>query len=503
MFMVGLEFSLTKLLAARNTVFQAGGLQVAVTALCVALAAALFGINWRAATIIGGVIAMSSTAITLKQLSDQGELGSQHGRLVTGILLFQDLATLPFLILAGGGQHDGFSGLNLLRQLLLSAGAFVMITVVFPPLFRAAFSWVARARSAELFLLYSLALALGTAAAGAAAGLPPAIGAFLAGTVVGESDFRHEVEDDIRPFRDVLVGLFFVTVGMQADPGIIVTDPLLVFVWVMVFLFGKSALAVLVAKTCGWPAEVAVRAGVILAHSGEFGLLLLTQSLRAGVLDGAFAQPLMFASMLTMALAPILIERSTSLADRIAGVIFRSRSRDEAEVIESDDPALADHVVLCGCGRIGVPVAAALETAKLTYVGIESDLTRFREAKRSGHRVLFGDASRARMLSNASIERARLLVITFDERRSVERLLHYARHHRPEIVSVVSTADKHGVEKLVEAGATFILPETLAAGSELAGQTLILSGLSRKKAARIIAEVLGAMSPDLPGAPSL
>jgi CPA2 family monovalent cation:H+ antiporter-2 len=499
MFMVGLEFSLPKLLAARTAVFHAGGLQVALTAVIVAAAAGFFGVDWQAATIMGGVVAMSSTAITLKQLSDQGELGSQHGRLATGILLFQDLATLPFLVLAGAGQHAGFSALSFLRQLLVGAGAFVMITVVFPPMFRAVFSWVARARSAELSLLHSLALALGTAVAADAAGLPPAIGAFLAGTVVGESDFRHQIEDDIRPFRDVLVGLFFVTVGMQIDPAIIIAAPLSVLQWAMVFLVGKSLLVALVARTLGWPNDVALRVGVILAHGGEFSLVLLTQAIRANVFDRDLGQPVLFALAFTMGLAPIVIQRSAVVADTIAGFLFGARTREEDKVIESGDQELTDHVILCGCGRVGRLVTTVLEAAKLPYIGIEWDLSRFREAKRLGHRVIFGDASRIHILSKTGLQRARLVVVTFDERRAIERVLHHARHHNPEIVSLVSTADDRDIAKIAEAGATVVYPENLAAGLELADQALLLSGLSREQASQVITEVRAEISPDLRG----
>jgi CPA2 family monovalent cation:H+ antiporter-2 len=374
-----------------------------------------------------------------------------------------------------------------------------MITVVFPPMFRAVFSWVARARSAELSLLHSLALALGTAVAADAAGLPPAIGAFLAGTVVGESDFRHQIEDDIRPFRDVLVGLFFVTVGMQIDPAIIIAAPLSVLQWAMVFLVGKSLLVALVARTLGWPNDVALRVGVILAHGGEFSLVLLTQAIRANVFDRDLGQPVLFALAFTMGLAPIVIQRSAVVADTIAGFLFGARTREEDKVIESGDQELTDHVILCGCGRVGRLVTTVLEAAKLPYIGIEWDLSRFREAKRLGHRVIFGDASRIHILSKTGLQRARLVVVTFDERRAIERVLHHARHHNPEIVSLVSTADDRDIAKIAEAGATVVYPENLAAGLELADQALLLSGLSREQASQVITEVRAEISPDLRG----
>jgi CPA2 family monovalent cation:H+ antiporter-2 len=497
MFMVGLEFSLPKMIAARTTVFGAGGLQVGLTTLIVAAAAIFFGADWRSAIVTGGVVAMSSTAITLKQLSDDGELGSQHGRLAVGILLFQDLATLPFLVLVGTGSAEDVSALTFLRQLLIAGGAFVIIAVVARPVFRAALSWAAQARSGELFLLCSLMLAVGTAAAAHAAGLSPPIGAFLAGMVVGESDFRHQIEDDIRPFRDVLVGLFFVTVGMQVDLAVIAAAPAAMLGWVVVFLAGKAVLVALVASVLRWPVHVALRVSVILAHGGEFGLLLLTRAMATGVIATAPGQAMLVALSLTMALAPILVQRSAALADLASRAAMAASVRKEADAVAHGSRDLSDHVILCGYGRVGRLVAVVLEAAKVPYLAIESDLIRFREAKHAGCNVVFADATRSSILHRAGLERARLLVVTFDERRAVERLLHRARHSNPEIVSVVSAADDRELSSMTEAGATVVFPENLAAGLALADQVLLLTGLSQEQAASIIAEVRVELHPEL------
>jgi CPA2 family monovalent cation:H+ antiporter-2 len=499
MFMVGLEFSLPKMIAARTTVFGAGGLQVGLTTLVVAAGAILFGADWQAAVVMGGVVAMSSTAITLKQLSDDGELGSQHGRLAVGILLFQDLATLPFLVLVGMEGDGDVSALTLLRQLLIAGVAFVIIAVVARPAFRRALSWAAQARSGELFLLCSLMLAVGTAAAAHAAGLSPPIGAFLAGMVVGESDFRHQIEDDIRPFRDVLVGLFFVTVGMQVNLGVIAAAPSAMLGWIVVFLAGKAVLVALVASVLRWPAHVALRVSVILAHGGEFGLLLLTSAMAAGLIATAPGQAMLVALAITMALAPILIQRSAALADLASHAAMAASLRKEEDAVAHGSRDLSDHVILCGYGRVGRLVAVVLEAAKIPYLAIESDLTRFREAKHAGRNVVFADATRSSVLHRAGLERARLLVVTFDERRAVERLLHRARHANPEIISIVSAADDRELSSTTEAGATVVFPENLAAGLALADQVLLLTGLSQDQAASIVAEVRVELHPELRG----
>lgn len=237
------------------------------------------------------------------------------------------------VILVGTGRSEDLSALTLLRQVLVVAATFTIIAVASRPVFRAALSclsWAARAKAAELFLLCSLVLALGTAFAAAhAAGLSPPIGAFLAGMVVGESDFRHRIEDDLRPFRDVLVGLFFVTIGMQIDLAIIAAAPWSVLGWVLVFLVGKTMIAALLAKALGWPGDVAPRVGLILAHGGEFGLLLLTRAMAAGMVDPGPGYAMLVALAFTMGLAPILIQRSAAIAALAGPFLTAARHREE------------------------------------------------------------------------------------------------------------------------------------------------------------------------------
>src|SRR4030088_2530945 len=270
MFMVGLEFSFSAMIAARRDVFVAGSLQVGLTALIVAGIAMLWGGELPTAVLLGGAVAMSSTAITLKQLVDQGDVGSQQGRLVLAILLFQDLAALPFLVVLGGRkQSGGPQPVEKPRQLRRAAGAHRTAAFVCKPAFRTWLAWVARTNSADLFLLTVLLLALGTAFAGHLAGLSVPIGAFLAGMVVGESDFRHQVEDDIRPFRDVLLGLFFVTVAMEVDLSIVTTAPTAALTWMIACLPGKALVVILVGAIMRWPPPVRARAALILAHGGE------------------------------------------------------------------------------------------------------------------------------------------------------------------------------------------------------------------------------------------
>src|SRR3977135_560735 len=327
MFMVGLEFSFSAMIAARRDVFVPGSLQVGLTVFFVAGIAMLWRVELPTAVLLGGAVAMSSTAITLKQLVDQGDVSSQHGRLVLGILLLQDLATLPFLVVLGGGELSGGpEPLGALRQLAIAAIALGVAAFVCRPGFRVGLTWVARTNSADLFLLTGLSLALGTAFAGHLAGLPVPIGAFLAGMVVGESDFRHQVEDDIRPFRDVLLGLFFVTVGMEVDPSIVAVAPMAVLSWMIACLPGKALVVILVGAIMRWSVPVGARVALILAHGGEEGLLLLTQAMRVGSIEPDVGQPALLALVATMALGPVLIQRSARFAELIGGASHRVRA---------------------------------------------------------------------------------------------------------------------------------------------------------------------------------
>jgi CPA2 family monovalent cation:H+ antiporter-2 len=295
----------------------------------------------------------------------------------------------------------------------------------------------------------------------------------------------------------VLVGLFFVTIGMQLDLGIVAAAPSSVLGWILVFLSGKAVLVAFVVRLLGWPAPVATRVGIVLAHGGEFGLLLLTQAIAAGTIDPDPAYAMLVALAFTMGLAPVLIQRSAALAGFVGSAAMAAHADDDAVALGSQ--GLSDHVILCGCGRVGRLVALVLEAARIPYVAIERDLTRFREAKEAGHNVVFADASRSGVLHRAGAERARLLVVTFDQRRAVERLLHQARHRNPEIVTIVSAADDRNLSSLLDAGASVVLPENLAAGLALADQILLLEGLPQEQATSLITEVRVELNPELRG----
>jgi CPA2 family monovalent cation:H+ antiporter-2 len=496
MFMVGLEFSLNTLLAARTDVLLAGSLQVGATLLAIAATLWWLGLDPRLAILLGGAAAMSSTAIAVKQLGEQGEISSQHGRFAVGILLFQDIATIPLLVAVDSWSRPAsVDPFDLARRLGLAAIALVAVAFVARGLVRAVLSGAARSRSAELFLLTALLVALGAAYFANRVGLALPVGAFIAGTVIGGSDFRHRVEDELRPFRDVLVGLFFVTVGMTIDLRQIVIFPGTVLAWCLVFLLGKALVTFAVGLALRRTAAIALRVAVILAHGGEFGLLLVSLSLSTGLLPSEIGQPVLIAVALTMGVAPLMIQHDELVA-RIIG--HRRMSPAATETSVHTAAALLDrHVLICGCGRVGRLVATALETAKLPYIAIESDLARFKEAQRQGHTIVYGDATHRRILSAAGLAKARLVVITFDRPTAVERILKFVREQETAIPRVVSTADDRNITSLVDAGATVVFPENLAAGLALADQSLLLCGLTQEEAGRVITTLRAELNPEL------
>jgi monovalent cation:H+ antiporter-2, CPA2 family len=338
-----------------------------------------------------------------------------------------------------------------------------------------------------------LLLAIGTASAASLAGLSAPIGAFLAGMVIGESDFRHQVEAELRSLRDVLFGLFFVAIGMQVDPSVLFDQPHAVLIWLAVFSLGKAAVMLLVGRMMGWPREISLRVAIVLAHGGEFGLLLLSQAMSAQLVDRRMGQPALLALIITMGLAPVLIRSKTHLLQMLPPWLVLPV---EAPNVEKPK-LLQNHVVVCGCGRVGRLVILALDAAKLSYLAIESNGRRFMEVKEEGFRVLFGDASHPEILHAAGVERTRLIVVTFDRRPGIFRLLHHVRFSNAAVPILVSVADDREAEDVAKAGATAVFPENFAAGLALADQALLLVGFTQDEAADIVRGLRAELNPKL------
>ena len=350
----------------------------------------------------------------------------------------------------------------------------------------------ARSRSSDLFLLTALLVALGAAYFADLAGLALPIGAFIAGMVIGGSDFRHRVEDDLRPFRDILVGLFFVTVGMAIDLRLIVVSPGTILAWCMVLLFDKGLATFVVEPVLPARHHRAPRRRHPCPWR-RIRLLLVTLAMNSGLLLSAIGQPFLIALAFTMGLAPLLIQRG-GLVEHLVGQ-SRARTAATEAAIRTAGVSLDRHVLLCGCGRVGRLVATALEAAKIPYVAIESDLTRFKEAQRAGHTIVHGDAAHRRILATAGLAKARLVVVTFDRHAAVERILKFAREGGSH--SCGSAPPTIATSRSCRAGATVVFPENLAAGLALADQSLLLCGLTQQEAGQIITTLRAELNPEL------
>ncbi|MBI2316311.1 MAG: cation:proton antiporter, partial [Betaproteobacteria bacterium] len=423
MFSIGLEFSLGKLFQMRRTVFGFGTLQVGLTLAAALAAGAAFGLAWQASLVLGAALAMSSTAIVLRMLTDRMQVESPHGRQIVGVLLFQDLVVVPFLIVIPALAQGGDALAETLGFALAKA-ALVLIVLLFlgQKLMRAWFGVVARRRSHELFILNVLLITLGLAYLTEMAGLSLALGAFLAGMLIAETEYRHRVEDDIKPFREVLLGLFFVTVGMQLDLRLVWANLTLVLLLLAATVLFKFALVAGLSRYFGGSSGTAVRAGVGLAQAGEFGLVIVALAGGVRLIEPDLAHAVSAAMLLSMFAAPLLIQRSDWLALRLAGSEWMARSL-ELHRIAVQSLATEAHVIIAGFGRTGQGLAHLFERDRIRYVALDLDPEHVAEAAAAGEAVVFADASRREALIAAGVTRAKALVIPFIDTAAALRVL--------------------------------------------------------------------------------
>ncbi len=476
LFTVGLEFSLPHLLAMRGEVLGIGAFQIVLTTALAAGAAWLAGLGSEAALVVGGAVAMSSTAIVIKQLSEQLELNSRHGRLAVGILLLQDLAVIPFLILIPSlaGAEEQSVALALLLAIVKGAVAVHIMVVVGRRVIRPIFREVTRARSSELFTLTVLLVSLTAAWAAHLAGLSPILGAFLAGMMIGETEFRHQVESEIRPFRDVLMGLFFITIGMLLDIGLLpVIWPWVLALTLAIIVF-KALLITLLASLQRQPRGVSLRTALILAHGGEFGFVILSLAITNGLLESHAAQIMLSSLIFSMALSPMLIRYNGLLAKKaFASNHFNNRAKI-AEEVETDVSTLEQHVIICGYGRIGQNIGRFLYEEGFEYFALDLDPIRVGEAREAGFRVSYGDATYREILLAAGVERARALVVSPDDPAVTLGILEHTRKLRPDMPVLVRTSDDATLDRFQQAGATEVVPETLEASLMLSFHLLLI-----------------------------
>ena len=489
MFSIGLEFSLAQLKAMRHLVFGLGGLQVAATLLLVLAVAHVVGLDWRVGFVLGGILAMSSTAIVSRLLAERYELGSRHGQQIVGVLLFQDLAVVPLLILIPAlarGQDELVLTLGLAT--LKAAVALALILFFGQRLMRPWFALVAARKTPELFMLNVFLVTLGLAWLTERAELSMALGAFLAGVLISETEYRYQVEADIKPFRDVLLGLFFITMGMQLDPAKVWAHLPTVLVLTIGLVVGKLALVAALVRLFGATSADAWRVGLALAQAGEFGLVLLALAVNEGLLGPAIAQPVLAAMLLSMLLAPLIIQHSDGLVRRLCASEWMSRAAELHE-IAARSFGRTGHVIVCGYGRSGQTLARLLDQEGIAFIALDLDPVRVKQAAAAGESVVYGDASRLEVLMAAGLARARMVVVTYADVGSALKVLRVVQQARPGLPVVVRTLDDSRMDELIAAGAQEVVPEVLEGSLMLASHALMLLGVPPSRVVKRVREV--------------
>ena len=489
LFSIGLEFSLTKLRSMRRSVFGLGAAQVAASiAIGVAVALAL-GAGWQPGLALAGAIAMSSTAIVSKLLAERLELDTPHGRDIVGVLLFQDLAVVPLLILVpalSAPAQDLARGV--LIALAKAAVVLAVLTLVGPRVIRAWFGVIARRRSTELFVLNVLLITLLLAFLTGLAGLSLALGAFLAGMLLGETEYRYQVEEDIKPFRDVLLGLFFVSVGMLLDVGQLLGHGRLVLGFLALLVAGKGVLIALLARVFGAAPGKALRIGLALAQGSEFGFVLLAQASTAQLAPEPVLQALIGAMILSMLASPFLIAASDRLVLRFTASEWLVRSL-ELHRVAVRSLETERHVIILGYGRNGQRLARLLEAEGVRYVALDLDPERVREAALAGDTVVYADCSRRESLVAAGVARAAAVVVTFADAAASVRVLAHIHALNASLPVIVRARDERDIGRLTAAGASEVVPEAFESGLMLASHTLVWVGVPLARVMRRMSQV--------------
>lgn len=489
MFTIGLEFSLPRLFAMQRIVFGLGLAQVLVTMVVVAAGAIIWGVSWQASLALGGALAMSSTAILSKLLADRRELDAAHGREVIGVLLFQDLAVVPLLVLIPALSQPLERLAGEIAWALAKAALLLALVLFFGQrLMRAWFGLVARRKSGELFMLNVLLVTLGFATLTEVAGLSPALGAFVAGMLISETEYRYQVEEDIKPFRDVLLGLFFVSTGMLLDPAAIWSDAARLVTLLILLLAAKLIIAAGLSRLLGSAPGTALRSGLWLCTAGEFGFVLVVRATDTHLVDVVLIQPVLAAMVLSMIVAPLLVHFSDRIVLRFVAAEWFARSLQLTQ-IAAQTVAAEKHAILCGYGKTGQHLARFLEAEKIGFMALDLDPERVREAAAAGEPVAFGDCTRRENLQAAGILRASVLVVTFADLATTLRLVAQVRTMRPDLPIVARAREEEDIDTLYAAGVAEVVPEALESSVMLATHALALVGVPMHRVIRRLREL--------------
>lgn len=485
LFMIGLEFSVERLRALSRYVFGLGALQVTITGFLIGAVAWALGASEGAAVIIGGGLALSSTAFVLQLLIERGERATPFGKISFAVLLFQDLAIVPLLMLVtllGQGEGSFITAMGL--AVIKAAAALILVVGVGRLVLRPVYRIIAETRSSELFVATTLLVVLGTGWLMSLVDISMVLGAFLAGLLLSETEYRHQVEADIRPFRGILLGLFFITVGMSIDITLIQRELAQITLLVTALMLGKSIVTAALCRGFGLPLGVSVRVGMLLSQGGEFGFILFLSASALGLLANETAQLLLASVTLTMVATPAMAYAG--------GKFFSYWARhDKASVAGAEEIGedLHDHVLIAGFGRVGQTVAKILSAGGISYVALDLDAARVAACRAKGMPVFFGDASQIEILNSAGAGQARGAVVTIDQPSAADRIVSPLHQAFPNLPLFVRAQDLHHGRRLETSGATQAVPEILEASLQLGAVAMTSMGVSSDEVIGIIQEL--------------
>ncbi|MDG1733805.1 MAG: monovalent cation:proton antiporter-2 (CPA2) family protein [Thalassotalea sp.] len=485
LFTLGLEFSLPKLLAMRHLVMGVGSKQFLITLVIFLVISMLLGFSLEVSLVIGGALALSSTAIVIRQLNDSGSIKRKSGQISVAILLFQDIAVVPLLIIIPFLSDNGDSSMLLALLFALLKGVFVvaLLLSVGKWLLPRLFNQIAQVRTDELFVLSTLLVTLMAAALTQFFGLSMALGAFLAGMMLGESQYKHQLEADIRPFRDILLGLFFITVGMKLNPSLLITSPGTIAMLVIGFMLIKIAIIRYLAVKAGESSKDAWASAFMLAQMGEFSFVLISLAANVDVLSTEVTSILLGSGIISMALTPYMIKNARKWAVALS---YDGKQQEIDLEQQNVSKNLTDHVVICGFGRVGQTVSRFLKQEKVEFVAIDIDPLRVSESRDAGENVLFGSARQSEILAAANLKDAKLVVVSYGAAEQSLDVVQKVRSISKDVQILVRTRNDDALVALKEAGANEVVPESLEGSLMLVSQVLNLTGVPFSRVIRRI-----------------
>ncbi|MBT3513150.1 MAG: potassium transporter [Nitrosomonadales bacterium] len=477
MFSIGLEFSLPKLNSMRGILFGLGGAQVLITLATSLFISRLFGLDFTMAFVVGSALTMSSTAIVSKLLIERLDLNSRHGKLSIGILLFQDIAVIPILILIPALSSQSID-INTIF-ISISLKVILLLSILFwlgKPVMNFWFGLVAKQKSRELFVLNVLMVTMFFAYLTELAGLSYALGAFLAGMLISETRYRYQVESDISSFRDILLGLFFISVGMMLNLNVFFDNFWVILSILFAYTLFKASLIALLTKAFKYEMGVGIRTGVILGQAGEFSFVILALANEQNLIGGEILQIVLSVCLLSMITASFLIPYNGKIA-RFLSRSYTKNSQKNIDKIDEVGHNLSDHVILCGYGRSGQFLGRFLKEENISFIAIDMDLNRVNDAASAGEKVMYGDASRRVVLNAAGISTCKAVIITYADDRASSKVLSVIRESYLELPIIVRTTDETSIERLQEEGASEVVPEVLEGSLMLGSHALIMLGI--------------------------